>query len=88
MAKSLRSKWKRKMRAIKRETMDVKVLERMKKMLAASELEQQQDMEEAGRKLAEKKKREEAKKALEPVEMEEPEPELESEQTGKYLWLV
>lgn len=39
MAKSLRSKWKRKMRAIKRVGMDEKVLIRMKKMLAAHEAE-------------------------------------------------
>lgn len=46
MAKSLRSKWKRKMRAIKREKMDVKVLDRLKNMLATAEVEKKQDEEE------------------------------------------
>jgi len=46
MAKSLRSKWKRKMRAIKREKMDVKVLDRMNKMLVASAAEQKLDAQE------------------------------------------
>ncbi|XP_046463143.1 protein LLP homolog [Daphnia pulex] len=54
MAKSLRSKWKRKMRAIKREKMDVKVLTRMNKMLVASVAEQKLDAQEE--KLMQKRK--------------------------------
>jgi hypothetical protein len=54
MAKSLRSKWKRKMRAIKREKMDVKVLARMNKMLVASVAEQKLDAQEE--KLMQKRK--------------------------------
>lgn len=36
MAKSIRSKWKRKMRAVKRKKNEVKELARLKKMLATS----------------------------------------------------
>ncbi len=43
MAKSMRSKWKRKMRAIKRVGMDEKVLQRMKKMLADHEKEEKEE---------------------------------------------
>lgn len=59
------------MRAIKREKMDEKVLIRLKKMLANAEAEQKIDMEESGRKLAEQKKIEAEKKALEPIDMVE-----------------
>ena len=46
MAKSIRSKWKRKMRAIKRVGMDEKVLIRMKKMLAENEkAEREEELE-------------------------------------------
>jgi hypothetical protein len=56
MAKSIRSKWKRKMRAIKRVGMDEKVLIRMKKMLAENEkAEREEELEK------EKEQKEKAK---------------------------
>ncbi len=61
------------MRAIKRETMDEKVLIRMKKMIADAEEEQKIDAAEAGKTLAEKKRKDQAKKDAEPQEMSEPE---------------
>lgn len=42
MAKSIRSKWKRKMRAIKRVRYDEKILIRTKKMLADHDVEEKQ----------------------------------------------
>jgi len=68
MAKSIRSKWKRKMRAIKRVGMDEKVLVRMKKMLAAHEAEVKQM--EADQKQAKKQKEEEDMAAAVPEESE------------------
>jgi hypothetical protein len=51
MAKSIRSKWKRKMRAIKRVGMDEKVLIRMKKMLAENEkAEREEELEKQNEK--------------------------------------
>lgn len=58
------------MRAIKREKMDVKVLDRLKNMLAASEVEQKLDAQEAQTK--EKKKKKNTKDVVEMAEPTEP----------------
>ncbi|KAK4023871.1 protein LLP homolog [Daphnia magna] len=67
MAKSLRSKWKRKMRAIKREKMDVKVLARMNKMLVESAAEAKLDAQEE--KFKQKMKKDKAGEAEEMAEV-------------------
>ena len=59
------------MRAIKREKMDVKVLDRLKNMLTASEVEAKLDAEESKQKEKAKKQKKDEYAAANPVEMTE-----------------
>lgn len=80
MAKSLRSKWKRKMRAIKREKMDVKVLARMNKMLVESAAEAKLDAQEE--KFKQKMKKDKAGEAEEMAEVPASDPPTNESPAG------
>ncbi|CAK1554257.1 unnamed protein product [Leptosia nina] len=87
MAKSLRSRWKRKCRAIKRERYAVKELARLKKMLGVKEEEKVSEKEvmesdqviflDAGALKANKKKKETPPEEEEDVEMSSDEEKVE-----------
>lgn len=78
----MKSKWKRKMRAIKRETMEVKVLARLKNMLATAEAEKSL-IPLPSKEEVKKKKKEEADAAMAEAAMAEA-PETTAE-TGRLL---